>query len=157
MAQVIEVADQQAVNASQQLLFGVTDIGQEVDNLREVVEKFIEAVRIEASERRRFERFDGNSAEATLMLPGQQPVQVTVKDLSRGGAALWTKTSVPAGIEIAIDLPHAGGLVKGKVVRFLDDRLSVAFDQDAETSLRVESALRELSAGATNVGKGLAA
>ena len=145
MAQVIAIADQQAVKASDQLLFGVTDIGQEVDNLRDIVEKFLESVRVEAAERRRFDRIDGQSAEALLLLPGQDPIQVMIKDLSLGGAAVWTKTSVAAGAEVGFELPGADGPVKGKAIRFVNGCLSVQFDQNPATKQRVDAAFQKLS------------
>jgi methyl-accepting chemotaxis protein len=144
MAQVIAVADQQAVLASQQLLFGVTDIGNEVETLREVVEGFIDAVKVEAVERRRFARIDGQSAEASLQSPGRNAVQATIKDLSVGGAALWTKEPFTADTDIAVQLPGAGGLIKGKVIAFADGCVSIRFDQDAETRAHAESAVQEL-------------
>ena len=145
MAQVIAVADQQAVKASEQLLFGVTDIGQEVGNLREVVETFIEAVKVEAADRRRFERIDGYATEAFLLLPEKDRVRVTIRDLSLGGGAFWTDLPLDEGTMIGFELPEAGDVVKGTVIRFSGGCLSVQFDENPETRLCVEKACNHLS------------
>jgi hypothetical protein len=145
MAQVIAIADQQAVKASEQLLFGVTDIGQEVEKLKSVVDGFLDEVRNEAAERRRHERIDGKSTAVHLVVSEQNaPVQATIRDLSRGGAALLVQGTVDVGAIVSLELPGGAGQVTGTVIRSVDDTISVRFAEDDETRGRVEEALQSL-------------
>ncbi|MGD0105854.1 MAG: methyl-accepting chemotaxis protein [Rhodopila sp.] len=148
MAEMISNANVQAITSSESMMFGVTDIGQEVERLREVVDGFIKQVAEDMSERRRFERIDGQGASATLVLPGQEAIQTTVKDLSQGGIALRTSIAVEAGSSIAVELPGAGGTVTGKAIRFANDTLSIEFSDDPATRSRVESAFEALTKAA---------
>ncbi len=145
MAQVIAIADQQAVKASEQLLYGVTDIGQEVEKLKSVVDGFLDEVRNEAAERRQFQRFDGRSDTVSLMFSGEAPVQATIKDMSLGGAALHLETPPDIGTVLLLELPDAAGPVTGTVVRSEGDTISVEFAKDDETRGRVERALQSLT------------
>jgi methyl-accepting chemotaxis protein len=145
MAQVIAVADQQAVKASEQLLFGVTDIGQEVEKLKSVVDGFLDEVRNEAVDRRLHERFDGRSAIVLVRtLPDAEPMQAMIKDLSRGGAGLEMEAPPNAGAELSIEMPDGGGSVRGTVIRSQDRAVSVRFAEDDETRAQVEQVLRAL-------------
>ncbi len=153
MAEMITDAGQQAMSSSEQMLFGVTDIGQEVERLRDVIEAFMKNVAEDVSERRKFERVDGRGARVTLLLPGQAKVEAAMVDLSLGGTALKTDTTVNAGTEVKIDLPGTDGPVSGKTVRFSDDVLSIEFSDDSATRLRVGEVFQALLGGNLADGK----
>ena len=144
MGHVVEVADT-AGAASRDVERGAAEIGQEAESLRGRVDQFLEAVRTDSGERRRFERLAGNGVSAMLRVAGRAPARVVVRDLSRGGAALVT-APLPIGSAVEIELPEAGGVVRGQVRRVEGDAIGVAFPEDAETARRVDLALRVLEA-----------
>jgi methyl-accepting chemotaxis protein len=146
MALMITDAGQQAMTSSEQMLFGVTEIGGEVERLRDVIETFMKDVAEDVSERRKFERVDGRGAVVTLRWHGQTEVDAVIVDLSLGGAALRTATPVDAGTEVKMDLPGTDGPVTGKAIRFSDNILSIEFSGDPPTRLRVGEAFQALSA-----------
>jgi hypothetical protein len=125
------------------MLFGVTDIGQAVESLREVVEVFLNEIKdvTEASsDRRKFPRIDAQGALATLRVPGHAALQTEIADISLGGVALRSAAPVEAGMPVTIDLPDAGSPVTGNVVRFENDTLSIKFSDDLQTRSRVAAA-----------------
>jgi len=145
MAEITAAANQQAITSSERMLFGVTDIGQEVERLRDVVETFTKQVAEDMSERRRFERIDGQCVSATLVLPGQPAIHTTVQNLSKGGIALRTNVPVEAGSSVEIELPGTGGLVTGKAIGLANGTLSIEFSDGPATGSRVTSALEALT------------
>jgi methyl-accepting chemotaxis protein len=145
MGQVVVVADQ-AGSASQTVLAGVADIGQETTTLCGEIERFLVAVKTDSGERRRFERLETGAVGGTLRLSGQNAIQVTVKDLSLGGAALRCKQSVALGTDVSVDLPGAGGAVSGKVVRSGGGVLGIEFRDDVAVRSRVERVMQALVA-----------
>jgi len=145
MAHLVAVADN-AGDASRHVQAGSTGIGREADTLKSQVEQFLEAVRSGNDERRRFERQQANGASAELRAPGQIATRAAINDMSRGGVALRYQGVLPAGSEVAIDLPGAGGALTGRVVRAADGILAVAFAEDAATLARVDRAIATLTA-----------
>ena len=84
MGQVVMVADQ-AGSASQVVLTGATGIGAETGTLRSEVNRFLAAIKSDASERRQFERFQLRAVTASVLLPGNSgPIPARIV---RGGAA----------------------------------------------------------------------
>ena len=145
MAGIIAESNQQAIASSEQMLFGVTDIGQEVERLRDVVEAFMKDVAEDLSDRRKFERIDGQGATATLQLPGGSESQTELLDLSLGGALLGRVASVEVGTAVMVDLPGAGGPVPGKTIRWDSNTLSIGFPDDPATRVRVAEVVEILS------------
>jgi methyl-accepting chemotaxis protein len=143
MGQVVVLADQ-AGSASQTVLVGVADIGQETTTLRGEVERFLVAVKTDSGERRRFERLETGDVGAALRLAGQNAVQVTVKDLSLGGIALRYSRPVALGTEVSVELPGAGGAMNGRVVRVEGGVLGIEFQDDAAVRSRLERVMQSL-------------
>jgi methyl-accepting chemotaxis protein len=144
MGHVVVVADQ-AGAASKEVLAGAADVGQEATTLRGQVDRFLEAVRSDSGERRRFERIDAGNIRATLHLTGQQAISATVRDISAGGVALACSQPVTVGTDISLDLPEAGGAVSGKVIRAEGGNLAIEFRDDDVTRARVERVVQALA------------
>ena len=90
--QVVLVADQ-ATSASRIVLTGSGGIGTKTATLFEEVSRFLTAIKLDARERRRFERFQLRNVTAVPKLPEQVAVTVPVDDLSKGAPwsrAAWT-------------------------------------------------------------------
>jgi methyl-accepting chemotaxis protein len=143
MGHVVVVADQ-AGTASKGVLEGAAEIGQEATTLRTQVDRFLEAVRNDSGERRRFERIDGGNIRATLHLPGRNAASARVRDISAGGVALDCDERVAHGLEVSLELPAAGGAVTGTVIRSDGTTLALAFDEDEATRARVRRAIGAL-------------
>jgi methyl-accepting chemotaxis protein len=148
MAELVTVADREAAESRDRMHFSVTDIGAEVERLRAVVDGFLAAVRIDAADRRKFPRVDGNGWQATVRLPGREPFETTLQDLSLGGAAMRPVVPVAIGDSVAVSLPGTEGEIEGEAVRYAGDMLSVRFKDDPETRSRVGRAFSDLSVAA---------
>jgi methyl-accepting chemotaxis protein len=142
MSHVVEVADG-AGTASHDVQSGAAEIGREAETLRGKVDQFLDAIRTDSGERRRFERLSGNGTSVTLRASGRDAMRATLKDLSRGGAALICP-QIATGSKVEIDLPDAGGAVLAEVVRSQHGMVALTFREDAETSRRVDRALQSL-------------
>jgi len=145
MASLISDANVQSLQSSEGMLFGVTDIGQEVERLREIVQSYITHVTQDITERRQFGRLDGADTNATVLVPGQDPIHATIEDISTGGLLLQTSVALAGGTHIAIDLPGPGGTVSGMVIRCADDRMSITISDDEATRARIASVMDAIS------------
>jgi len=145
MRHVAGVADT-AGAVSRQVLDAADAIGRESEKLRTEVTEFLSAVTDDIQERRRYERVSGRGAAVSLHVPGSDPIQATLKDLSRGGALLRCDLTLPAGGEVDLQLPNAGGAVNARVVRAGGGDLALVFRQDAVDLERVDRALDAVTA-----------
>jgi methyl-accepting chemotaxis protein len=143
MTHVVDVA-QEAGSASSDVSTGATAIGQEASALRVKVTEFLEAVRTDSGERRRFERLATNGVTAMLQAPGRAPVRAVVKDISRGGIALLSGP-VPTGIQIEVELPGTDVSVPGEVLRCEDGVVAIQFRSEPSVTARVDCVLAELT------------
>ena len=116
MGQVVSVADQ-AGSASQVVLTGATNIGTETVTLREEVNRFLTAIKSDASDRRQFERFQLRAVTASVLLPGQAAMTVPVDNLSEGGAAFQANLKVAAGTHLTIQFGPNAGPIPATIVR----------------------------------------
>ncbi|HUB11154.1 MAG TPA: methyl-accepting chemotaxis protein [Acetobacteraceae bacterium] len=140
MEQVSGVADE-AGTVSQNVLRAAETIGHEAGTLRAEVDDFLAVVRDDTGERRQFERIGGRGAIAALRVAGREALRAEVVDISRSGVALRCEWRLPAGTEVAIELPQAGDWISARVVRCADRLIALVFKQDAATLLRVDRAL----------------
>lgn len=144
LAHVVEVAVG-AGTASCDIETGVAENGREAETLRAELDDFLNAVRDDSGERRRFERIPGNGVSAALRAPGHQAIRVWLGGLSRGGLALQSPP-LPVGTQVEVDLPDASGAVQGKVARAERGVVGVVFREDSTTQARVDRALQALGA-----------
>jgi methyl-accepting chemotaxis protein len=133
-----------AGKVSQEVLQAATAIGLEAAKLRTEVDQFLAAVHDDGGERRSYERIAGNGATVGLHVPGRPPVRVMLMGLSRGGAALQCEQSLPAGSQVEVELPAAGGAVPARVVRCVGGLLAVVFQQEPAAVVRIDRALDAL-------------
>ena len=144
MEHVVAVADE-AGNVSRDVLAGTAAIGHEASTLRKEVDQFLEAIRSETEDdRRKYERISGNGALVMLRANGRD-AQVTLSDLSRGGAALATDWALAPGTVIEIDLPSAGGPVAGRVAHASGNKMGLVFGSDHMNVVRIDRALGSMT------------
>ena len=145
MEHVVRIADG-AGDASRDVLSASGEIGREADTLRVEVDQFLTAVRDDGDnrERRRYERIDAKHMVATLRASGRN-AEVSVRDISRGGALLECDWPLTAGAPLEIELRNAGGIIAGRAVRAGDGRLAVVFSSDPSVLARVDLVLDRLT------------
>ena len=143
MEHVVTVADS-AGEASRDVSAGAQGIGQEAETLRNEVDQFLPAVKDDSGERRRYERIAGNGAMVGLRTRGRDPVRATLRDVSRGGAALACDWTLAAGTNVEVDLPEAGGSVTARVVRCGNGSMAVVFSGEPAVLARIDRAMDAL-------------
>ena len=79
------------------------------------------------------------------MLNGADGIDVTIKDISRGGVAVECRTTADCGSEATILLPGAGEPVAARVVHAGDGSLALVFHQEAVSLARVDGALDHIA------------
>ncbi len=134
-----------AGDASQNILSESVQINTEATRLHDEIEHFLKAVKDDAGNRRRSERIASRGITATLLRPGSDPVRAAIQDISRAGIALISGAPVAEGSQVEIDLPDAGGPIKGRVVRTVDGVIAIDFNQDKTTLERIDRVLAALT------------
>jgi methyl-accepting chemotaxis protein len=147
MENLVAVADT-AGEASQKILAESVQIGGETATLNREIEQFLAAVKNDSVDRRRSERIVSNGITAMLRLPNAAPVRAAIQDLSRTGIALTYGAAVAVGLEVEVDLPDAGGPIKGLVVRGEGGVIGIDFNQDHATLGRIDRVLAGLASTA---------
>ncbi|WP_171034073.1 methyl-accepting chemotaxis protein [Lichenicoccus roseus] len=143
MANVVSVADQ-AGSASQVVLTGATGIGTETGTLRQEVNRFLNAIKADSSERRQFERFQLRAVTATVMLSGHPSITVPVDNLSEGGAAFQSNLQIKPGTELTIELGRQAGPIPAKIVRGgAAGMYSIEFVKNETTAARIKQVISE--------------
>ena len=147
MADVAAIVD--ATGAlSQSVLTASDDIGQVADTLRQEVDQFLQTMAQQDGHRRRYERIPAHDAPAQIMLPGIPPIRATIRNISRGGAALGCAITAEVGAELSITLSDVRVPVAARIVRQGSGVLAIAFVQDARTLAVIDGVLDGLSKGA---------
>jgi methyl-accepting chemotaxis protein len=144
MKNLVAVADT-AGEASRKILTDSVQIGSETNTLHTEIEQFLDAVKNDTGDRRRSERIAGRGITAMLRLPNAVPVRAAIQNLSRNGIALTHTASIAEGSEVEIDLPDAGGPIKGCVVRAAGGVIGINFNQDNATLARIDRVLAALA------------
>jgi methyl-accepting chemotaxis protein len=140
MEQVLTIAEQ-TDTASRSVLVAADEVGQTADTLRVEVNDFLSAVkRGEGDDRRAYERVPGTGAGASLSMHGLAAVQASVRDISRGGVALMCGGTAPPGTDVRVVVLE-GERIPGRIVRFEDGVVTVAFRQDVASLTRVDRVL----------------
>ncbi|CAH2602612.1 HAMP domain-containing protein [Rhodovastum atsumiense] len=142
MQKVVDMSGE-AGTMSLQVLDAARGIGTEADRLRTEVDQFLSAVRDETGNRRRYERIPGGGATATLSAEGRT-ASAPVFDLSRGGVALHCDWQFPAGTNVTVSFPGAGGPIGARVVRGDGRTLALVFRQDPEALARIDRMLAQI-------------
>jgi methyl-accepting chemotaxis protein len=132
-----------ASNASSAVLSGSAVIVQEAERLRTNVDRFLVAIRADTGERRRFERLPGNSMALTLHALGRE-AKASLRDLSRGGAALVSEWKLPAGTTVEIELASVPGRISGRVARSDAETTVLVFDADTRNVTQIDRVMDTL-------------
>jgi methyl-accepting chemotaxis protein len=145
MEHVVSVADK-AGSASRDVLSGASDIGREAETLRTEVDQFLTAVRDDSSdERRRYERIAANGAMVGVQTKGRPAARMALRNVARGGAALASDWTLPAGMTLEIELPEAAGTMPARVVRSGNGELAVVFSSEPQALRRIDQYLGTLT------------
>jgi methyl-accepting chemotaxis protein len=143
MQQVLAIAEQ-SEQTSGSVLVAAAEVGRTSDTLHVEVNDFLSAMkRGDDADRRAYERIQGAGTSATLTIRGSSPIPAEVKDISRGGIALFAKTTASSGTEAEVGLP-AGATVAGRIVRCDNGTVSLAFRQDAASLEALDRALETI-------------
>ena len=135
--------------ASQRVLAVADDLGKTAHVLGQEIKGFLRAMaRTDESNRRRYERIPGRNTIAVLYVPGRQPQNAVVNDISRGGVALRSDWQGDVGMSVELGLPGADGLIAGRVVRSEAGVVALSFRQYNGTLTRVDQAVDRIAATA---------
>jgi methyl-accepting chemotaxis protein len=131
---------------SQQVLTGAEGIRGEAATLRDEVDRFLNAVRVEsAEERRRYERIAVSGLWLGLRISGRtETTRTAARDISRGGAALAGDWTLASGTALEIELPEQGGTVAARVVRAFPGQMAIVFSSEVEAMTRLDRLLGHL-------------
>ena len=142
MAEVVRVADG-AGGASRAVQTGADGIGHVAETLRTEVDRFLVAVR-QNSERRRYERIDGQNITVGLQATGRPSARFEISNISRGGAALICDWALPRGTELKVELPAQAGTISARTIGMRDGELAVAFTSEPGSLDKIDRALDAL-------------
>jgi methyl-accepting chemotaxis protein len=149
--QDVSTVSESAEAASKNVVQGADEVGNTAGVLRTELTLFLEAIaKTDDADRRRYERIEGNGAEATLRPTGRAEFRAVIANVSRGGVALRTEWSAAAGTEVQVLLPGADQPVGARVAATRDGLLVLAFRQDETMLRRVDTALTRIGGMAAN-------
>jgi methyl-accepting chemotaxis protein len=139
-----------AVGMGKEVLDGAHEVYRTAETLQNELTQFLTALtRTEEDQRRRYERIDAHRLPARLRLPGQAEIEVTMRDISRGGVALDCNVNTECGSEAMLVLPGTDEAVAARVVRASDGLLGLVFRQEAASLARVDQALDHIARATT--------
>jgi len=142
MEQVLTIAEQ-TDTASRSVLLAAEDVGQTAGTLHVEVNDFLTAMQRgdgDGDERRAYERVPGAGATASMTIQGHTEIQAVVKDISRGGVALLSNNTAPAGTQVQVSLP-AGATVAGRIVRATNGLVTISFRQEGSNLALLDRAV----------------
>lgn len=121
-------------------------IGQVSDTLKTEITDFLNAMtRGDQAERRAYERIAGGDMPVMISVAGRPQVRGRLRDISLGGISVQVTCEAATGAEISVELP-GGGTAAGRVVRYENGMLGLAFRQNEETLASVRRVLDRLRA-----------
>lgn len=129
---------------SHKVLAASVDIGRVAEVLRLEVDQFLLSMTKDEFSRS-YERISVNNISAKLKIFGEQEVQVTVSDISRGGAALQSLWEGNVGLDVMLILPGSTKRLGARVVRHLGGLIALSFCQDVGTLADVDAAIDRLA------------
>ena len=125
------------------------DVGTQAETLQEEVESFLTALRADHGDRRSYERMPAGGAAGSLLLSGGLTHEVTLEDISCGGAGILCPVRVPVGAVVQLQLPGAEAPIGGRISRAQDTprgiRLGVIFAQTAANLATAEAVMARLA------------
>jgi hypothetical protein len=135
-----------AVGMGKEVLDGTDAINRTAETLQNELTQFLTALaHTEEDQRRRYERIDGSGLRARLRLSGQAEIDVTIRDISRGGVAVQCAIKAECGSEATVVLPGTDEAVVARVVRAGDGLLGLVFRQEAASLAHVDRAIDHIT------------
>jgi methyl-accepting chemotaxis protein len=132
----------------QSVLTAATEIGEVANTLRTEVDQFLRAMAAEDGKQgRQWERVSGHDTKATLTVPGPRDVPVTIRDISRGGAALHSAWTGDAGAPLELALPGSPARLAARLVRHDGRIVAITFRQDDRTMADIDAVLAHIADG----------
>jgi len=136
----------------QGVLTAATDIGEVASTLRTEVDQFLHAMTNEDGQQgRRWERVSGRDTKALLTVPrgdgklGPKDVPVTIRDISRGGAALHSAWTGDVGTPLELALPGSAARLAARLVRHDGHIVAITFRQDDRTMADIDAVIARLA------------
>lgn len=125
------------------------EIASTSERLRSEMDQFLKTMANPTDDdRRRYERLAGAGLRAAFKTGLHAGKPAPVRDLSRGGVALLTDWTAPAGEAISVVFDGATAPAVGRVIRAREGVLALAFAQDSANLAIVDRVLTSLEAGA---------
>ena len=135
-----------AVDMGKEVLDGTDEINRTAETLQHELTQFLAALtRTEEDQRRRYERIDGRGLRARVRLSGQAEIEVTIRDISRGGMGLECDLKAECGSEATLLLPGTDDAVAARVVRANGGLLGLVFRQEAASLAQVDRAIDHIA------------
>jgi methyl-accepting chemotaxis protein len=143
----VTLVSENAGEASRRVLTVAEELGQSAHVLGDEVKLFLRAMaRSDEDSRRRYERIPGRDTVAALHVPGEEPRQLIIQDISRGGVSLRSDWWAHAGMAVELSLPGVDQPVAARLVRSSDGSLALSFVQDDTVLQRVDQAMERIAA-----------
>ena len=144
MNDVAGIAD--AARASSDTLLTVSDhVSQVAGALHAEVDQFLDSLRDEAADRRKYERIPGGGKAAILHYAGTK-IAATVQDIGLGGVALLCAAALESGAPIQVELPGAATPLAGRVARVRNGVAGITFARDPATIALAERVFDTIAA-----------
>ncbi|WP_205082858.1 methyl-accepting chemotaxis protein [Paracraurococcus ruber] len=120
-------------------------VSKQAGTLRSEVESFIELLRTDEGERRRFERRPvPGDKQAMLTLPDGRTVSLPLKDISAGGVGLASDLPFNAGTAVQVTLPGTPAPVTARVARVEKGLLGLVFTDPKTAARAVDRLFQDL-------------
>ncbi|WP_372617629.1 methyl-accepting chemotaxis protein [Falsiroseomonas sp.] len=126
------------------------EVSRVAEEVRSEVEQFLQAMRVDESERRHFERIPGQRLPAELRVRGGAPSAGVLLDIARGGALFESDTALKPGTELEVGFAGVAP-IPARVARCGSGQVAVAFRQDAASLQRIGAMLARLAPAAREV------
>jgi len=147
MQDLVGVA-REAGMVSANVLEAAGEVGAQSGTLQAEVTGFLEALRNDTGDRRRFDRHPALRGEkASVALAGRGPERLALRDMSQLGIGLDCPFEVPAGTPAQITLPGSTTPVAARVARSADGLLGLVFAHSTENDRVIGPVLDTIRAG----------
>jgi methyl-accepting chemotaxis protein len=138
----VSVVAGSADTAAATVMAAAAQIGSTSQTLRQEVDDFlVQMSHHEEAERRSYQRIPGRGHHAVLQAPGRDRADATIRDISRGGAALAANWPADPGSDVQVELPGISAPVAARVIRGGNSVIAIAFHQDQASLASLDRAL----------------
>ena len=134
IALVADAASKNVVSAAETVTRIATALQTEVSD-------FLTSMRSSGDDQRRYERIDGRSTPGRMRVGSRPEVSVTLRDISRSGAAMNSPADAPAGTKITLALSGDANEIRGRVARCGQGMIAMTFLQDEANLALVDKTL----------------